>query len=274
MATEILHHISFRLPNPPALPASLATYTQLGDFFDEDEFKIRGDIQGAPTLEILDALYEKGARLSSPIWDLSFKGDAEHACAYTIELSPAGDDRGVDLLNPCDDWLDPTAAPMDAQLRSDRDAVLSKMPQGPLTLVGNRLLAATSTVQALQLSPTAAVLVKWKPVSWHVVQPAARSVLDPFLCFCRPDERPYRAHQANIAKADVELKFGVATELESYGSNNCANLYLMDLDTAAFIMPPNRITLGDLELAPIYPAESPEGLIVRAITERMNRLIE
>jgi hypothetical protein len=274
MAIEILHHISFRLPNPPPLPASLATYTQLGDFLDEDEFKIRGDIRGAPTLEILDALFEKGVRLSSPIWDLSFKGDAKNACAYTIELSPAGDDRGVDLLNPCDDWLDPTAAPMDAQLRSDRDAVLSKKPQGPLTLLGNNLLAAASAVQALQLTPTAAVLVKGKPVNWHVVQPAARSVLDPFLRFCRPDERPYRAHQANIAKAGADLRFGLAIEAESCGSNNCANLYLMDLDSAARIMPPNRITLGDLELAPVYPADSPEALVVRAITERMNRLIE
>lgn len=274
MAIDILHHLSFRLPNPPTLPASLSTCIQAGkSTFDDDSFRIRGDYHGAPTLEILDALFENGVRLSWPIWSLSFEGDAEHACAYTIERSPSGDRRYVHLLNPCDDLIDPSAPPMYAHLRSDREAILSKTLQGPMTRLGNNLFVATSPLQTLQLIPASAVFVKGKPAGWHVVRPPTQSVLDPVLSFHGPDKRPYRAHHASIAKADADLNFGVVTEAEGYGINNCSNLFLIDLDSAARIMPPNRITLGDLKLEPIYPADSPEGLMVRAITERMNRLI-
>jgi hypothetical protein len=234
---------------------------------------IRGDVSGAPTLEILDALIERGIELDSPVWGFSFEGNADHACAFTIELSKTGDDRSVRLLNTADDLEDPAARPFEATLRRDRDAVLSKAPQGPMIVVANNLLVSDSTLKCLGLTPCAAVLVKSERVSWSVVRPRKHALLDPSLSFSAPDARPYRAHLASIAKADADLAFGVATESEGWGSRLLENLYLIDMESAARIIPVTRRTLGDVTLAPVFPYDSPEGDMMRSLTERMNRLI-
>ena len=153
--SEIRHLLSFRLANPPRLPVYLSDYTQ----FDAiaKQFSIRGDVSGAPTPKILDALIEQGTKLSSPVWSFSLEGDPDRACAFAIKLSISGDRRYVRLLNARDDFEDPSAAPFQAKLRLDRDAILSKKPQGPLSLVANNLLVSDSVLQAFGLPRSGAV---------------------------------------------------------------------------------------------------------------------
>ena len=99
-------------------------------------------------------------------------------------------------------------------------------------------------------------------------------MLDPVLSFSPSDNRPYRAHLANIAKPDCELAFGIATDKEGWGKKLLVNIYLIDSESATRIFPASRKGLGDATLAPVFPYDSPEGELMRSVAERVNRLIK
>lgn len=88
-----------------------------------------------------------------------------------------------------------------------------------------------------------------------------------------------RPRQAEIVKLRFfagltveQAAAAVATDTERWGRNLSEDIYLIDTESLTTIFPSTMKVLGDIALTPVFPHDSPEAELLRAVTERANQL--
>ena len=278
MSDKILHSLSIRLKDDsaPELPSYFTDYVQFtpkGHWRKTSEFAIRGDFPGgAPTIEILDHLIEQKPSIASECWHFSLHENFANACAFQIELSSTGDERYVQLLNPTSDLLAPSAPPLLASLKPNVIAELSKRPRGAFSIVGNCLFVSNRYTNLFEFSSSATTTVNGNDIEWQHIKPNQVEFLDHRLSFCTSVDKSSSCHLANVARQNSDMDFGLIAD-EGIGHDKINTVFLLSELMANEIFPPNKRTLGDARLVPVYPHDSVEAQFMSAVTERMHTIV-
>ena len=82
-------------------------------------------------------------------------------------------------------------------------------------------------------------------------RPNLHELLDRDLSFSTSFDNNSSTRLANIAKRNADMNFGLIAD-EGVGHDKIATVFLLSQQMAGEIFPPNKRTLGDARLVPVY----------------------
>ena len=266
------HRLSFSLPAGmfDSMPKYLTDFMFRSLMFNApgtESCSVSGRAVAKPlTIEVLDYMIKQKVQLASERWGFEFTPNYDSACAFQIQISETADRKHITFENDENDFNHL------GSLKPDCNANLSKRPQGRFSIVFDTLLVSEQCIDDFTFQSSASVTVRGKTIAWRVVQPETSDFLNRDLGYASSFDGTWGGHLASIAKPDTNLDFGMFQD-QGLGNHSHRPVFLLNQSAAKQLFPPNKFTLGDAKLFPVYGHDSPEAELMLAVTTKIKTLV-